>query len=72
MILYGSESWVVTGAMIKVLEGPHHRAARRITRMTETCGAIGEWEYNPGVAELEAAGIHPMMEYIRRRQVNIM
>ena len=34
VLLYGSESWVVTGAMLKVLEGFHHWAARQITGMT--------------------------------------
>ena len=43
VILYGSESWVVTGVMLKVLEGFHHRAARQFTEITETRGAGGEW-----------------------------
>ena len=34
VLLYGSESWVVTGDMLKVLEGFHHGVAQRITRMT--------------------------------------
>ena len=34
VILYGSKSWVVTGEIIKVLEGFHHRAAQQITGMT--------------------------------------
>ena len=41
VILYGSEIWVVAGDMIKVLEGFHHRAARRITGMTAIRGAGG-------------------------------
>ena len=59
VLLYGSDSWVVTGEMLKFLEGFHHQVARRIT------------EYPPLVAALEAAGLHPTMEYIRRRQINI-
>ena len=31
VLLYGSESWVITGAMIKVLEAFHRRIMRRIT-----------------------------------------
>ena len=34
VMLYGSESWVVTWVMLKVLEGFHHRSAIRITGMT--------------------------------------
>ena len=44
VILYVTESWVATGKVLKVLEGFHHRAARRITGMTEKRGAGGEWE----------------------------
>ena len=44
LILYRSEIRVVTGDMLKVLEGFHHRVARRMTGMTATCGAGREWE----------------------------
>ena len=37
VILYGSESWVVTGDMLKVLKVFHHYVARRIIGMTATC-----------------------------------
>ena len=40
--------------------------------MTATRGAGGEWEYPPAVETLEAAELHPIMEYIRRRQATIM
>ena len=39
VLMYGSLSWVVTGEMLKVLEGFHHQVARRITGMTATYGA---------------------------------
>ena len=48
--LYGSERWMVTGVMLKVLEGFHHQAARQIIGMMATCGAGGEWKYPPVVA----------------------
>ena len=44
VLFYGSESWVVTGEMLKFLEGFHHRASRRIKGMMATCGAGREWE----------------------------
>ena len=43
VLIYNSDSWVVAGAMLKVVEELHHWVARRITGMTETCGAGGEW-----------------------------
>ena len=45
VLLYGSERWVVTGGILKVLDGFHHREARRITGVTEKRGASGYWEY---------------------------
>ena len=44
VILYGNESWVLTREMIKVLEGFHHQAARRITGMIVKRGSGGEWK----------------------------
>ena len=71
IILYGSKIWVVTGEMLKVLEGFHHRAARQITGLTEKCRAGREWEY-PSVEEaMETAGIHPIVVYIKRQQTTI-
>ena len=43
-LLYVSEIWVVTGEMLKVLEGFHHWAARKITGMTEKRGEGRELE----------------------------
>ena len=50
VLLYGSESWVVMGEMLNVLEGFHHQVARRITGMMVQRTTIGEWEW-PLVAE---------------------
>ena len=44
VLLYESKIWVVMGDMLKVLEGFHHRAARRITGMTATHGTGREQE----------------------------
>ena len=49
VLLYGSESWVVTGAMLKVLEGLHNILDRRIAGMTAWRVDDGEWEYSPVV-----------------------
>ena len=57
--------------MLKVLEGFHYRAERRITGMTAKRGSGGEWEYPLVVEEMDAAGLHPIGVYIRRRHVTI-
>ena len=71
VILYGINIWVVTGEMLKVLEGFHYRAARRITGMTEKRGAGREWEYPSVVEAMKNTGLHPIGVYIRRRKANI-
>ena len=43
VLLYGSERDVVTGEMLKLLEGIHHRVAMQITGMAVTCEAGEEW-----------------------------
>ena len=42
VLLYGSNSWVATRDILKVLTASHHRAARRITGMAVKRGAGGE------------------------------
>ena len=71
VILYISNIWVVTGVMLKVLEGFQHQATLRITGMTENRGAGGEREYPLVVETMETAGIHPVGVYIRRQKVTI-
>ena len=71
VLLLGSEIWVVTGEMQKVLEGFHHRVARHIVGMMSTRGAARDWEYPPVVTSMESSGLHPIREYIRRRQATI-
>ena len=72
VFLYDRESWMMTGDILKVLDGFHHRAAQRITGMASKRGAGGEWEYLLVVEAMEAAGIHPIRVYIRRRQATIV
>ena len=62
---------MVTGEMLKVLKGFHHRAARRITGMKGKGGTGKEWEYPSVVEAMESAGLHPIGVYIRRSQVSI-
>ena len=71
VILYGSESWVVTGKMLKVLEGLHHWVTKWITGMKATCGVGGELEHPPVLAAMDTTGLNPIREYIRRRQATI-
>ena len=69
--MYGRKSWVVTGEMLNVLEGLHHREARRITGMTANRRAGGEWDYPSVVGEMKTVGLHPIGVYTRSRKETI-
>ena len=71
MLLYDIKSWVVTGEMLKILPGFHHRVAQQITGMTEKREAGGEWEYPLVVEAMEAVGLNPIGVYIKRRCATI-
>ena len=71
VILYGSERWVVTDAMMTVLEGFHHRISGRIERMTSGRDDDGEWEWHLVNMALEVTGIWPIREYVQRRHEKI-
>ena len=67
ILLFGSETWVISGRMMKALEGFHHRAARRITgKMPYREG--GEWIYPSMTAVLKEAGMYSMKHYLNVRR----
>ena len=67
LLIYGSEILVVTVSMLKVLEGFHQRAFRRIAGMMEKRAEDRDWEYPPVADAIEEAGLWPIKEYIQRR-----
>ena len=71
VLLYGSESWGVIGAILKVLDGFHHREAQRITGMKAWHAEYGDWEYPSVDDALEAAGLWPIKEYTQIWQATI-
>jgi hypothetical protein len=67
VLLYGSESWVVTPAMLRVLSSFHHKAGRRIAgKMAKLVD--GKWVYPPLKDALEEAKLLSIGEYIQVRQ----
>lgn len=71
VLLYGSETWVVTPQMLKMLDGFHHRIARRITNKMPTRLGNDTWHYPPIQEALDDAGLYTITEYIQRRQNTI-
>ena len=62
MLPYGSESSVVMGETLKVLEGFNHRSARSIAGMVDWRAEDGEWEYPLMADAMEAAGLWKIKE----------
>ena len=68
MGLYGSEIWLLTGEILKVIEGFYHRVARRTVGKMAQCTTGGEWEWPPVDEALKTSGIWKIKEYIQWRQ----
>ena len=72
ILLYGSESWVITTAMKRILRGFHIRAAYRMAkehrpRKLDT----GEWYYPPSEAVLNEVKLYEIEHYIEKRRNSI-
>ena len=67
VFIYWCESWVVIDSMMTVMEGFHHRVARRIVVMTLRRSKDVEWEWPPVATALEVTELWPMWEYSRKR-----
>ena len=71
VLLYGSETWVVSSYDLRALEGFHIEAAPRLTGMRPK--KRGEtWAYPKSVDVLRAARVKPIAEYIAARRQNIL
>ena len=57
VLLYVSESWVVTGEILKVIEGFHHLVARSITDITLQHTTGGDCECPPISEALDTSGL---------------
>ena len=69
VLLYGCETWVVSPKVLQVLEGFHHRAARRLSgRSAQYLPREDRWVYPPIEEALEKAGLFRLAHYIGVRQ----
>jgi hypothetical protein len=74
VLLYGSETWVLSERMRGILEGFHNRCARQMTRqfIHPDLENEGEWITPPVATTLAAAGLLPLMTYVNRRKAKIL
>jgi hypothetical protein len=71
VLLYGSESWVLTPASLRILEGFHLRATWRLAIVNKPRKVGNEWVYPQTETVLEEVGFHSMEHYIRVRRNTI-
>ena len=73
VLLYGSESWVLTVDMMKQLRSFHRRCCRGITReFIHQNEETGEWICPNSEMVLAKAGVLTIEEYIQRRRDTIL
>jgi hypothetical protein len=73
VLLYGSETWVLTKRMMQNLRSFHQRCARHITgRNIRKDEGTGEWICPDSETTLRVAGLWTIEEYIERRKRTVM
>jgi hypothetical protein len=72
VLLFSSETWVVTPTLLQQLESFHHAAVRQIAGKRATLDVrTGVWKWPPLEGAMALAGVKPISEYIRVRQDTI-
>ncbi len=64
VLLFGSETWKLSPSSLKILEGFHLRAARRMAGMQPTQNSDGRWAYPSSKDVLKAVGLKTIDQYI--------
>ena len=72
VLLYGSETWVVTDCNLRQLRSFHARVARYLTGRHMHPNADGTWFYPPTHEVLQEAGLETIDEYIKRRRHTVL
>ena len=68
VLLFGAESWVLTGKTEAALDAFQGRVARRLTGRMPRRGRDGKWKYLPLAGALKDAGIGRVRTSVLRRQ----
>ena len=68
VLLFGSETWVLTARMEKALDSFQSRVARKLTGRQPRNGKEGTWYYPSLVGSMKEAGIVRIQTSILRRQ----
>ena len=71
VLLFGSETWVLTSWLEKSIEGFHHRAVQQMAGMGPKSQWDGTWVYTPIALVLEMVGLDYIRVYITRHQKKV-
>ena len=72
VLIFGSETWVVTPRMVKALGGFQTQVERRLTGRLPRRTPYGKWTYTSAETSREEAGFLTMEEFVRRRQNTVV
>ena len=72
VLIFGSETWVVTAHTGKALGGFQDQVARWLTGRLPRRTLDRKWTYTSAATAQEEAGLLTMEEYIRRRQNTVV
>ena len=72
VLLYGSETWVVSKQMMKILRSFHRRCSRYIMGKHIWQDSNGEWHQPSSKEVLEGAGLKTVEDYIEQRKNTLM
>ena len=72
LLLFGSDTWVMTPHMGRALVRFQHKVTRRITWRHPNRWEDGGWEYPPLVAEMKEAGFEERGSYILKKQNTVV
>ena len=71
VLLYASETWVISERSWQKLESFHHSCARRITRRFIQSNPDGTWTCPENKMTLQEAGLFPLRVYVERRRKTV-
>jgi hypothetical protein len=71
VLLYGSETWVITDRMWTALDSFHNRCARYISGEHNQMRPDGEWEQPATARVLQVCNLQRVEEYIEQRKRNL-
>jgi len=72
VLLYGSESWVISQRLRRRLDSFHHRCARYMANKHIRQLPNGEWDFPDTTEVLEICKLNPLSTYIAKRKSHLL